>query len=416
LDDSTAGAASEVGLRRALSLPLIILYGVGTTVGAGIYVLVGEVAALAGPTAPFSFLVAAVLAGLSAFSFAELCGRYPRSAGEALYVRTAFGKAGLSTAVGLLVIAAGVISAATVIRGATGYIGVFVDLPLVPTLLLLTAMLGLTAAWGILEAVSAAALLTLIELGGLALVIWVGAPALVEVPTALPTMIPTWEAAPIVAVVAGGVIAFFAFIGFEDMVNVAEEVKNAPRNMPIAIVTTLVVTTTLYVLISVIAVLVVPMSELAGSGAPLAQVLERGFSGAPQIISAISLVAVANGALIQMIMASRILYGLGRTAQLPKVLATVNRRTRTPLLATFIVVLAVALFTTALPLITLAKVASVAILIVFAVVNLALVVIKRREGSPSHSFSVPLLVPVLGFIASTAIVVFETTRWAIGSG
>jgi len=416
LEEPANGATPEAGLRRALSLPLIILYGVGTTVGAGIYVLVGEVAAVAGTTAPFSFLVAAALAGLSAFSFAELCGRYPRSAGEALYVRTAFGKVGLSTAVGLLVVAAGVISAATVIRGATGYIGVFVGLPVVPTVLALTALLGLTAAWGILEAVSAAALLTLIELGGLALVIWVGAPALATVPAALPTMIPTWEAAPIVAVVAGGVVAFFAFIGFEDMVNVAEEVKNAPRNMPIAIVTTLVITTALYMLISIIAVLVVPMSELAGSDAPLAQVLERGFSGAPQIISAISLIAVANGTLIQMIMASRILYGLGRTEQLPKVLATVNRRTRTPLMATFIVVLAVALFSTALPLLTLAKAASVAILIVFAIVNLALVVIKRREGAPTTSFSVPLLVPVLGFVASAAIVVFETTRWVTGVG
>ena len=412
MDGPLTDGGQKTELRRALSLPLIILYGVGTTVGAGIYVLVGEVAAVAGTTTPFSFLVAAVLAGLSAFSFAELCGRYPKSAGEALYVRTAFGRERLSTAIGLLVVGAGVISAATVIRGATGYIGVFVDLPLVPTLLVLTAILGLTAAWGILEAVSAAALLTIIELGGLALVIWVGAPALAAVPEAFPTMIPTWQAAPVVAVVAGGIVAFFAFIGFEDMVNVAEEVKNAPRNMPIAIVTTLVITTALYVLVSVIAVLVVPMNELAGSDAPLARVLERGFAGAPQIISAISLVAVANGALIQIIMASRILYGLGRAEQLPAFFATINRRTRTPLLATAMVVLAVALFTTALPLLTLAKAASLAILIVFATVNLALVVIKRREwGQPVASFSVPMAVPALGFIASAAIVLFEVVRW-----
>jgi basic amino acid/polyamine antiporter, APA family len=404
----------ENELRRALSLPLIILYGVGTTIGAGIYVLVGEVAAVAGTMAPFSFLVAAVLAGLSAFTFAELCGRYPQSAGEAKYAQVAFRRTSLSTAVGLLVVAAGVISAATVIRGALGYLGEFVDLPPIPTILALTALLGLVAAWGILEAVGIAALLTLVELGGLVLVIWVGAPALALLPESLPSMTPDWQAASIVTVIAGGVVAFFAFIGFEDMVNVAEEVKDASRNLPIAIVTTLVVTTVLYVLVTVIAVLVVPLGELAGSDAPLARVLANSFSGAPQIISAISLVAVANGALIQMIMASRILYGLSRSGQLPKVFATVNRRTRTPLFATTVVVSVVALLAIALPLLSLAKAASIAILIVFATVNLALLVVKRRERGKDHAgFSVPLVVPLFGFIASTAIVLFEATRWVM---
>ncbi len=404
-------------MRRALSLPLIILYGVGTTVGAGIYVLVGEVAAIAGATAPFSFLVAAVLAGLSAFTFAELCGRFPRSAGEAHYAQIAFRRTGLSTALGLLVVGAGIISSATVIRGATGYINVFVDLPVVPTLLVLTAGLGLIAAWGILEAVSAAAVLTLIELGGLGLVIWVGAPALTTFPEALPAITPSWQAAPIVAVVAGGVVAFFAFIGFEDMVNVAEEVKDAPRNMPIAIITTLVVTTVLYVVVSVITVLVVPLDELAGSGAPLAQVLARGFAGAPEIISAISLIAVANGALIQMIMASRILYGLGRNGQAPSFLAIVNRQTRTPLYATGLVVVVVGLFAAAVPLISLAKAASLSILIVFATVNLAAIVIKHRDRDLNiGSFTVPMGVPVLGFVASAGIVLFEIIRWATTIG
>ncbi len=408
----TATGGPDGELKRALSLPLIILYGVGTTVGAGIYVLVGEVAAIAGASAPFSFLVAAVLAGLSAFSFAELCGRYPKSAGEALYVQIAFRRTQLATAVGLLVITAGAISAATVIRGSVGYLNEFFAVPTVPTLIGLTVLLGLIAAWGIVEATLVAAILTIVELGGLGLVIWVGGPTLVDLPAKLPAMIPDWGAAPAVAVVAGAVVAFFAFIGFEDMVNVAEEVRGAPRAMPIAIITTLFVTTVLYIVVTVIAVVALPLSELAGSDAPLARVLERGFAGAPLIISAISIVAIANGALIQMVMASRVLYGLGRSGQLPAFLATVNHRTRTPLYATVLIVVVIAVLATTIPLGSLAKAASIAILVVFATVNLALVVIKRRaDHREDTTFTVPLAVPLLGFLASAAVVTFEIVRW-----
>ncbi len=311
-------ATEPDSLRRTLSLPVIILYGVGTTVGAGIYVLVGEVAAVAGAAAPISFLVAAVLAGLSAFSFAELCGRFPASAGEALYTKIAFRRTGISTAIGLLVVVAGTISVATVIRGSVGYLNEFTAAPAIPTVIALTILLGGIAAWGIAEAAAAAAAMTLVELGGLGLVIWVGGPALADLPAALPTMIPTWELRPAVAVLAGSVVAFFAFIGFEDMVNVAEEVKNPRRSMPIAIIVTLGVTTVLYVIVTLIAVVVLPLEELAGTDAPLARVLEHGFTGAPQIVSAISLVAIANGALIQMIMGSRVLYGLGRSSAAPR--------------------------------------------------------------------------------------------------
>lgn len=406
---------SADSLRRALSLPLIILYGVGTTVGAGIYVLVGEVAAVAGAAAPISFLVAAILAGLSAFSFAELCGRYPMSAGEALYVKTAFRHTGVSTAIGMLVMVAGTISAATVIRGSVGYLNEFVAVPAVPTVIALTALLGVVAAWGIAEAATAAAAMTLVELGGLGLVIWVGSPALSDLPVVLPTIIPAWDWGPAVAILAGSVVAFFAFIGFEDMVNVAEEVKNPRRNMPIAIVVTLAITTLLYLIVTLIAVVALPLGVLAGTDAPLARVLERGFAGAPQIISAISLIAIANGALIQMIMGSRVLYGLGRSRQLPAFLAIVNRRTRTPLYATGLVVAVVGTLAATLPLLSLAKAASLAILVVFATVDLALVLIKRRKrNGPNDSFAVPMAVPLLGFIASTGIVLFEVGRWLIG--
>ncbi len=405
----------EPSLRRALSVPLITLYGIGTTIGAGIYVLVGEVAAQAGSAAPFSFVLAAVLAGLSALSFAELCSRYPRSAGEAVYVLEAFGNARLATLVGLMVVLAGTISAATVIRGSVGYAGTFIDIPGFAVVVPLTALLGLLAAWGITQAASAAALLTVVELVGLALVLWVGGPALERFPAALPSMLPDATATAWIGVTAGALVAFFAFIGFEDMVNVAEEVKDAPRTMPLAIVITLVTTTALYFAVTVVTILVVPQTELAGSDAPLALVLQTGFSGAPQIISAISLVAIANGALIQMIMASRILYGLSRSGDLPMLFGRVNRRTRTPLVATALVTLAIGIAATVAPLVTLAKLASMTILTVFALVNLSLLTIRRRQSTaPAPTgFRVPLVVPALGAVASVGIVVFEVVRWLV---
>lgn len=400
----------EPSLRRTLSLPLITLYGIGTTVGAGIYVLVGEVAQLAGPGAPLSFVLAALLAGLSALSFAELCGRFPRSAGEAVYVYEAFGRRWLSVAVGLMVMAAGTVSAATVIRGSVGYLNEFIDLPALPIVVSLAAILGVVAIWGISQAAITAAVLTLVELGGLALVIGVGAPALERLPVMLSEVVPA-DGSAIVGMTAGALVAFFAFIGFEDMVNVAEEVRDAPRVMPLAIVITLVVTTVLYFLVTIITVIALPAEVLSGSTAPLARVLEQGFGGASELISGISIVAVVNGALVQIIMASRILYGLSRSGDLPRFLGYVSPHTRTPVFATIIVTALIATVAAAAPLATLATIASIVILLVFAVVNAALLVIKARRGTtPTGSFRVPRVVPALGLLASLAIVLFELGR------
>lgn len=406
----TESSPRETSLRRTLSLPVITLYGIGTTVGAGIYVLVGEVALLAGPSAPMSFVLAAVLAGLSALSFAELCGRFPRSAGEAVYVYEAFGRRWLSVAIGLMVVAAGTVSAATVIRGSVGYLNEFIEIPALPIVLVLAAALGAIAAWGIAQAALAAAALTLVELAGLVLVIAVGAPALERLPTMLHEVVPLNGAAA-VGMTAGALVAFFAFIGFEDMVNVAEEVRDAQRVLPIAIVITLVTTTALYFLVTTITVIALPPDVLSGSTAPLARVLERGFGGAALLISGISIVAVVNGALVQMIMAARILYGLSRSNDLPRFLGYVSPRTRTPVYATVVVTLLIAAAAAIAPLATLATIASIVILLVFATVNAALLVIKTRAGTtPPATFTVPRAVPMLGLLASLAIVAFELWR------
>ena len=296
-------------LRRSLSLPMLALYGLGTTIGAGIFVLVGKVAGLAGLQAPLAFLLAAVMAAPTALSFGELAARFPVSAGEAAYVTHGFRLRFLPLAVGLTVASAGLVSTAAIAIGFAGYLGLFLDLPAPVMTAALLLLLGVLAIWGIVESVTVAALLTVAEIGALVLVIATGiddvvlqparvADALLPAPGDLLAMAP--------AILAGGVLAFYAFIGFEDMVNVAEEVRDVERTLPRAILVTLGATTLLYVLVALVAVLIAAPAELAASDAPLALVYERASGWNPAPISLVAIFAVANGALIQIIMAARL--------------------------------------------------------------------------------------------------------------
>jgi amino acid transporter len=400
---------AETTLKRSLSLPLLTLYGLGTTVGAGVYVLIGEVAAVAGAWAPVSFLVACGLAAFTALSFAELSVRFPKSAGEAVYVNEGLGSARLATAVGLLVAAVGVVSAAAIVNGVVGYVRLFVDPPGWLVIVAVALALGAVATWGIVESVTLAALITVVEIGGLVLIIVTGAPELGNLPERFSQAPPAsglW-----LGVLGGAVLAFYAFLGFEDMVNVAEEVKDVRRVMPRAIVLTLAITTVLYVALALVAVAVLPVAELAVSEAPLALVYERA-GGSPAVIGLIGIFAVLNGALIQIIMAARVLYGLAAQGWLPAALARINARTRTPLAATALatgVVLALALW---LPLVTLAEITSLITLIIFAVVNLALWRLKRRGPGPADAPAIPIWVPVVGGLSSLAFALFQIARFA----
>jgi amino acid transporter len=397
-------------LRRVVSLPLITLYGLGTTLGAGIYVLIGEVAGSAGLFAPVSFLLAALICALSAFSFAEMSARYPRSAGEAIYVQEGLGHRHLSLAVGLMVVAAAVVSSATITSGFIGYLRVFIDSPGWLAMTLLVLALGCLAAWGIAESVTAACIMTLIEIAGLCLVIWAGAgslPGLDATLDRLPALLPPLELGPWLGILWGSYLAFYAFIGFEDMVNVAEEVENPTRNMPLSILLVLAITTLLYLAVAVTAVLAMPTGELAASEAPLAALYTHGTGEPATIISIISLFAIVNGALIQMIMASRVLYGLSMEGWLPEVFSRVQPRTRTPVNATLVVTILVLVFALWLPLVTLAQLTSFFTLTIFALVNLALWRIKRRVPMPGDIFVLPRWVPLAGFAVTAGFAVFQ---------
>ena len=397
-------------LKRSLSLPLITLYGLGTTIGAGIYVLIGKVAGNAQGFAPLSFLMASVLVAFSALSFAELSARYPRSAGEAVYLHEAFGSARLSLLTGLLVTLAGLVSAATITSGFVGYLQQLVPLPGWIALAGIVLLLGALAAWGIAESVSVAAAITLVEVGGLLFVIWSGRASLGDLPARLPELLPPFESGAWLGILAGSVIAFYAFIGFEDMVNVAEEVKDAPRTLPRAIILTLVLTTVLYLLVSLVAVLAVPVAELAESTAPVALLVQRTTAGSGDWISVTAIVAVLNGALIQIIMASRVLYGLSACGWLPAGLSRVHPARRTPTLAVAMATAIVLLLAFLFPLEALARGTSLITLLIFAIVNVALWRIKARRPVSPELEMFPRWVCMVGFLTCAAVLLAEILR------
>ena len=391
----------QASLKRALSLPLVTFYGLGNILGAGIYVLIGKVVAHAGVFAPLSFLIAALLACLSAFAYAELAARFPLSAGEAVYVQEGIGIQSVSALVGLLIILAGIVSAATILRGFTGYLQVFLPVHDMAALLVLIVLLGGLAAWGISESVFVAALITVVEIIGLLLIIGVAAPGLAQLQPLAADFSPLLETGVWNGIFVGGFLAFYAFIGFEDMVNVAEEVQQPRRNLPRAILVALAVSSLLYFLVALAAVTSVPGELLATSDAPLAFLYAYVTGREPVLITLISMFAVINGALIQIIMASRVCYGMGRKRWLPAIFARVHSVTRTPVIATLSVALLVLIMALWLPLETLAKATSYFLLMVFSLINLSLWRIKRRAPHPAGVFCVPRWVPVSGFFAST---------------
>ena len=403
----TVDAGAQATLKRSLSLPMITLYGLGTTIGAGIYVLIGKVAGSAGMHAPVSFLVASLLAGLTVFSFAEFASRLPRSAGEAVFVHAAFPVKTLALVVGLGVMFSGLTSSAAISHGFVGYLREFTDAPGWLAITLLVCALGVVAAWGITESVTIAVVATIVEIGGLLVAIWSGYESFADLPTRLPEILPPFDAGAWNGILAGSILAFYAFIGFEDMVNVAEEVKDVRRNLPRAIVLTLVVTTVFYIALALVAVLSLPLADLAESEAPLALLIGKKAAGLSQAISVVAIVAILNGALIQTVMAARVLYGLSNQSWLPRRLASIHPRTRTPVLATIVVAGLILAFALWLPLVQLAEITSFLMLFVFALINLALLRVKRRNPAPPNAFLIPLWVPAAGFTASTAVIVLR---------
>ncbi len=268
---------------------------------------------------------------------------------------------------------------------------------LVATLIFL---LGVAAAWGIVESILIAGSMTLIEIGGLGLVIYQGLTADPDIVLRFGSLVPPLEVSAWAGVFSAVLLAFFAFVGFEDMANVAEEVQKPSVTMPRAIILTLAISTLLYVAVVSVAVLVIPLEELSTSAAPLALLFGVDAGATSTVFIVIAIVATTNGILVQMIMGSRVLYGLAAQQSLPKPLAYISPATRTPVIATALVVgvtMGLALF---FPIADLAEMTSRIVLAVFVIVNVALLRL-HRTGEPIESdvFVVPSWVPIVGALA-----------------
>lgn len=389
-------------LKRTLGPWLLTAYGVGVMVGAGIYVLVGAVVAEAGIYAPVAFLLAGLVAAPSAISYAELSTRIPEAAGESAYIDKGLGMHWLAVLVGLMIVLAGSVSAAAVLRGGVGYLLAVVDVPQIWAIVALGLGLMAVALAGVLGSLLLAALFTVIEVGGLLLVVWAGflAPPVAE-----------WNAViagdgsgfVMAGVASAAALAFFAFIGFEDIVNMAEEVKRPERTMPRAILWSLAITTVLYIAVTLAAVRSVSVDDLAASQRPLVAVWEAGRVENAAFLSLIAVVAALNGVLAQMIMASRVMFGLGRREPKLAVFYHSHPKFGTPVLATVLIGGAVIIAAISLPVSALAEVTSMVLLTVFCIVNIALIALKRKE--PDAPFRVPVFVPWFGLVAAFAALV-----------
>jgi basic amino acid/polyamine antiporter, APA family len=384
-------------LKRRIGPGLLTAYGVGVMVGAGIYVLVGGVAAEAGIWAPLSFLLAGLIAAPSALSYAELSTRIPEAAGEAAYIEAGLASHRLAVLVGLAIVIAGTVSAAAVLRGGVGYLTSVIDVPSAAAILIIGAALMAVASIGVLESLGLAALFTLIEVIGLALVVWAGF-------TASPS--PDWTVPaglPLAGLGVGATLAFFAFIGFEDIVNMAEEVRNPARSLPIAILCSLVITTLLYILVSFAAVRALPLADLAASEQPLVLVWQARMDGSAGFLALIAVAAALNGVLAQLVMAARVLFGLGKRSPRLALFRRTHARFGTPVLATLLVGGAVIAAALLLPVVALASVTSTVLLSVFVLINLALIRLKARL--PEAPFRVHAAVPWVGLVAALAALV-----------
>ncbi len=394
---------SQPQLRRVLGTSLLTLYGLGVIIGAGIYVLVGTVIGTAGGAAPWSFIVAGILAAMTGLSYAELAVRHPEAAGAAAYVKEAFGSDRLSQITGLAVAAVVIVSTASIARGSAGYLQAFLqwqDAVIAGAVVVLFTMVGCL---GVRESVSIAAAMTIVEIGGLILVIVAGAPALTSLPERVDDLVSTSGLVGWDGIVAGAFFAFFAFIGFENLANMAEETRSPERTLPRAILLSLGLSTLFYAAVTVVVILALPSETLLNSSAPLLRVAAQATWFSPDIFAVIALVAVANGVLLELIMLARLFYGMSHRGWLPAGLGTISPRLRTPVRSTFLGGGIVFVLTVALPFVSLVAITSTITLLVFAGVNLALWQLQRSQPR-TKGFRVPRFIPPIAALANVGLV------------
>lgn len=412
MSEAPAAAVQAPALRRSIGPVQLTLYALGSMLGSGIYGLIGQAAGQVGNAVWLSFVAAFPAALLTALSYASLGSRHPRAAGAAFVTDRAYNWPILSFVVGLALVCSGLTSVAAQANVFAANIAKLMGTAALPIPMLALGFILILAGIvfrGIRESMWVNVVCTVIEAAGLLLVIAVGISFWGSVDY-FETPATAGDPALALLVMQGSILTFFAFIGFEDTINVAEEVRDPARTIPIGLVTAMLVAALLYMAVAISAVSVVPWQDLSKAPAPLSEVMNRGAPDFPPIIMVIiTLFAVANTALVNYVTASRLIYGMAKQGLLPPRLGEVHERTRTPHLAVALLFLVLA----PLALIgTIAQLASATVLLllfVFTVVNGALIILKRRPGEAPSRFEIPLFVPVLGAAFCAVLVVFRVT-------
>ncbi|MFI0236045.1 APC family permease [Streptomyces sp. NPDC016845] len=393
---STA-AGQDSGLKKTLTTPLLYFFILGDVLGAGVYVLVGQVAAKSGGAVWVPLVLALLLSLLTAASYAELATKYPRAGGASHYTTLAYGPfAGFLA--GFCMLAAGIVSVAALARGFAGdYLTAFISLPVVLVAAVFLCALALLNARGISESTRANVAATVIEVGGLLIVVALGVVLFVrgDGDAGRLVQLGTSETGAAAGVLSGTVLAYYSFVGFETSVNVAEETRDPRRSYPRALFGALVTAGVVYALVGIVASAAVPTDTLAHSSGPLLEVVREAGGVPPKLFSAIALVAVANGALLTGIMSSRLAFGMARDGLLPRVLTHVLPGRGTPWAAITVTTLLSFLLALTGDVETLASTLVLLLLVVFFFVNTAVLVLRRDTSTPPH-FRAWTVIPVLG--------------------
>lgn len=384
-------------LRRSMGFSQTFLYGLGTIVGAGIYALIGKIAGQAGEFAPLSLILAFLIALPTAYSYGQMAKLAPKCAGEAEYVMRGFNRRVLMLATGWAVTFTGIISCATLIKGFAGYLQVFIFLPQALVESLFAAALTLLAIKGIRESMWVSVSITLIEVAGILLVSYQSLRSSMSTQNIAHMQLENLGAA-MPGVIAASFLAFYAFIGFEDMVNLAEEIKRPEKILPRSIFAALLIATLLYLLVLFASLRVLALEDLKTSASPMADVYAAA-GGNPKVLGAIGLFAIINGALAQILMGSRVLYGLQHQKWPLSNLNALNVKTQTPARATILVGVLTLGFALLLPIESLATWTSYVILMVFTMVNLSFILIIENEAKPFA-----MLIAALGAFTNIALI------------
>ena len=369
-------------LKKELSLFQVTLAGIGVILGAGIYALIGVASGIAGNAIWLAFVIGAIIAMLTGLSYAELSSIFKRDSGEYDYVQSAFNKR-LALIVGIVIILAGIITAATVSLGFALYFSAIFNTPIIYVAILITLILSLINYYGIKQSSWITSFSTIVETLGLIIIIilgikYIGNVDYFEMPNGFD------------GVLQATALIFFAFLGFDNIIKLAEETKNPQRTIPKAIILSIIISSIIYILVAISAVSILGWQELSISKAPLADVAARSFGGiAFLVLAVIALFSTGNTVLVTLVTTSRMVYGMAEEKSLSRKFTLVDKKTRTPWVAVFLIMVATILFILIGDIRTVAEFANLALFITFAFVNLAVVVLRYKKPWLDRKFIVP---------------------------